>query len=187
MRSSRLAAGLATALLLSGCGYQTLQRQSQQADAAAAELQQQYRQRGELVAILLDAVKNYAAQEPALNEMIEAHTRLGNPPAANLSGNAEAFAQSLQMQTKLSAAVSHLLTVSANDPRLRADAAFRELQAQLVGDEGRIALAEERYTAAAQNYNATVHRFPSNLTAMLLRYKTRPMPSPVSGGVAAQP
>lgn len=59
-------------------------------------------------------------------------------------------------------------------PDLKSDANFRDLQAQLEGTENRIAVARKRYIEAVQEYNITVRQFPSNLTAMILGYKTKP-------------
>ena len=64
--------------------------------------------------------------------------------------------------------------VSENYPTLRANQGFIDLQAQLEGTENRIAVARNRYIKAVQDYNVTVHSFPSNLTAMALGYKEKP-------------
>ena len=53
-------------------------------------------------------------------------------------------------------------------------ACFRDLQAQLEGTENRITVARNRYIKAVQEYNVTVRSFPSNLTAMLFGFKTKP-------------
>jgi hypothetical protein len=58
-------------------------------------------------------------------------------------------------------------------PNLKADANFRDLQAQVEGTENRIAVARNRYIKAVQEYNVTVRVFPNNLTAMLFGYKTK--------------
>jgi LemA protein len=57
---------------------------------------------------------------------------------------------------------------------LKSDANFRDLQAQLEGTENRITVARNRYIKAVQEYNVTVRSFPSNLTAMMFGYKTKP-------------
>jgi LemA protein len=67
-----------------------------------------------------------------------------------------------------------LMAVSENYPNLKADGLFRDLQAQLEGTENRIAVARKRYIDAVQQYNITVRSFPSNLTAMLFGFKTKP-------------
>ena len=59
-------------------------------------------------------------------------------------------------------------------PDLKATQNFRDLQAQLEGTENRIAVARNRYIKAVQEYNVTVRSFPSNLTAMVFGFKTKP-------------
>jgi LemA protein len=59
-------------------------------------------------------------------------------------------------------------------PDLKSDQNFRDLQAQLEGTENRITVARNRYIATVQDYNVTVRSFPSNLTAMIFGYKTKP-------------
>src|SRR3569832_324755 len=51
---------------------------------------------------------------------------------------------------------------------------FRDMQAQLEGTENRITVARNRYIAAVKTYNVTVRSYPSNLTAMMFGYKTKP-------------
>jgi len=64
--------------------------------------------------------------------------------------------------------------VTENYPELKSDANFRDLQAQLEGTENRITVARNRYIKAVQEYNIVVRSFPSNLTAMLFGYQTKP-------------
>ena len=64
--------------------------------------------------------------------------------------------------------------VVENYPQLKSDVNFRDLQAQLEGTENRIAVARQRYIKAVQDYNVVVRSFPSNLTAMVFGYDTRP-------------
>jgi len=64
--------------------------------------------------------------------------------------------------------------VVENYPQLKADGLFRDLQAQLEGTENRITVARNRYIAAVKTYNVTVRSFPSNLTAMLFGFQTKP-------------
>jgi len=91
-----------------------------------------------------------------------------------LINNPEAFAKFQAAQGELSGALSRLLVVSENYPQLKSDANFRDLQAQLEGTENRITVARNRYIKAVQEYNVTVRSFPSNLTAMVFGYKTKP-------------
>ncbi|HZO01279.1 MAG TPA: LemA family protein [Burkholderiales bacterium] len=164
------------ALLLSSCGYNTLQTTDEQVGAAWSEVLSQYQRRADLVPNLVETVKGYAAHEKdVLTRVTEARSRVGSIQATpQLLENPEALARFQAAQGELASALSRLIAVSENYPQLKADANFRDLQAQLEGTENRIAVARNRYIKAVQDYNVTVRRFPSNLTAMAFGYKTKP-------------
>jgi LemA protein len=162
-------------LLLSGCGYNTIQRQDEQVKAAWSEVLNQYQRRADLVPNLVNTVKGYAAQEErVLTEVTNARARVGSIQATpELVNDPAAFAKFQQAQGELTSALSRLLVVSENYPQLKSDAAFRDLQAQLEGTENRITVARNRYIKAVQDYNVTVRSFPSNLTAKMFGYQTK--------------
>jgi LemA protein len=166
----------AAALLLSGCGYNTLQSTDEQTKSAWSEVLNQYQRRADLVPNLVETVKAFAAQErEVLTRVTEARARVGTIQATpDLVENPEAFAKFQAAQGELSGALSRLLAVVENYPQLKSDANFRDLQAQLEGTENRIAVARNRYIKAVQDYNVTVRSFPSNLTAMAFGFKTKP-------------
>lgn len=162
--------------LLSGCGYNTLQSTDEQIKAAWAEVLNQYQRRADLVPNLVRVVQGYAAHErQVLTEVTNARARVGSMQVTpELLDDPEALARFQAAQAQLTSALSRLLAVAENYPQLKADAAFRDLQAQLEGTENRIAVARNRYIKAVQDYNVTVRSFPTNLTAMLFGYKTKP-------------
>jgi LemA protein len=167
---------LGLALSLSGCGYNTLQSTDEQIKAAWSEVLNQYQRRADLVPNLVETVKAFATQErEVLTQVTEARARVGSIQATpELVENPEAFARFQQAQGELTSALSRLLVVVENYPQLKSDANFRDLQAQLEGTENRIAVARNRYIKAVQEYNVTVRSFPSNLTAMVFGFKTKP-------------
>lgn len=163
-------------LALSGCGYNTFQSQDEQVNAAWAEVLNQYQRRADLVPNLVNTVKGYAAHEKdVLEQVTEARSKVGSIQATpELVNDEQAFAKFQAAQSQLTSALSRLLVVSENYPQLKADANFRDLQAQLEGTENRITVARNRYIKAVQEYNVTVRSFPSNLTAMMFGYKPKP-------------
>ena len=163
-------------LLLSGCGYNTLQSTDEQTKSAWSEVLNQYQRRADLVPNLVETVKAFAAQErEVFTRVTEARARVGSIQATpELVENPEAFAKFQAAQAELSSALSRLLVVAENYPQLKSDANFRDLQAQLEGTENRIAVARNRYIKAVQDYNVTVRSFPSNLTAIAFGFKTKP-------------
>ena len=66
MRKLFVAATLLGTLLLSGCGYNTMQSQDETIKASWAEVLNQYQRRADLVPNLVQTVKGFAAQEQAL-------------------------------------------------------------------------------------------------------------------------
>ncbi|OAI16172.1 hypothetical protein A1507_12235 [Methylomonas koyamae] len=167
---------LLLSLQLSGCGYNTFQSQDEQINANWAEVLNQYQRRADLVPNLVNTVKGYAGHEKEVLEAVTAsRAKVGAIQASpELVNDEQAFAKFQAAQGELSSALSRLLVVSENYPNLKADANFRDLQAQLEGTENRITVARNRYIAAIKEYNVTVRSFPSNLTAMLFGYKTKP-------------
>ena len=172
----RLALATAVLLLLSGCGYNTLQSTDEQVKASWSEVLNQYQRRADLVPNLVETVKAFAKQEQEVfTRVTEARARVGSIQATpELVNNPEAFARYQQAQGELTGALSRLLVVAENYPQLKSDANFRDLQAQLEGTENRITVARNRYIKAVETYNVTVRQFPSNLTAMVFGFKTKP-------------
>ncbi|CAL1241481.1 LemA family protein [Candidatus Methylocalor cossyra] len=161
---------------LTGCGYNTLQRQDEQIKAAWSEVVNQYQRRADLVPNLVNVVKGYAAHEKdVLTQVTDARARVGSIQATpELLDNPQAFQQFQAAQGQLSGALSRLLAVAENYPQLKADSLFRDLQAQLEGTENRITVARNRYIQAVQDYNVTVRSFPTNLTAKLFGMEVKP-------------
>ena len=161
---------------LSGCGYNTLQTQDEAIKAGWSEVLNQYQRRADLVPNLVNTVKGYAAHEAkVLTEVTAARARVGQMSVSpELIDDPAALEKFQAAQGELSGALSRLLVVSENYPQLKADAGFRDLQAQLEGTENRITVARNRYIKTVQEYNVTVRSFPSNLTAMLFGHQTKP-------------
>ena len=170
------ALALIAVLMLSGCGYNTLQSGDEQVKAAWSEVLNQYQRRADLVPNLVATVQGFANQEKeVLTRVTEARARVGSIQATpELVDNPEAVARFQQAQGELTGALSRLLVVAENYPQLKSDANFRDLQAQLEGTENRIAVARNRYIKSVQDFNVTVRSFPTNLTAMAFGYKTKP-------------
>nr|BAL55702.1 LemA family protein [uncultured Gammaproteobacteria bacterium] len=163
-------------LLLPGCGYNTLQQQDEQVKAAWAEVINQYQRRADLVPNLVEVVKGYAAHEKeVLAQVVEARAKVGSLQVSpKMLADPEALARFQAAQSELTSALSRLLAVVENYPQLKADALFRDLQAQLEGTENRITVARNRYIQAVQAYNVTVRSFPTNLTAKLFGFEPKP-------------
>jgi LemA protein len=164
------------ALQLAACGYNTFQTQDEQIKGAWAEVVNQYQRRADLIPNLVETVRGFAQQErDVLIGVTEARAKVGSVQATpEVLDDPQAFAQFQAAQGDLTSALSRLMVVVERYPELKSDANFRDLQAQLEGTENRIAVARNRYIEAVQSYNVTVRSFPSNLTAKIFGYDTKP-------------
>jgi LemA protein len=165
-----------TAVVLPGCGYNTLQSTDESIKAAWAEVVNQYQRRADLIPNLVNTVKGFAAQEEkVLLGVTEARAKVGTIQATpELINDPQAFTRFQQAQGELSSALSRLMVVVERYPDLKSNENFRDLQAQLEGTENRITVARQRYIKAVQEYNVVVRSFPTNLTAMIFGHKEKP-------------
>src|SRR5690606_18953906 len=142
-------------LVLTGCGYNDIQRLDEQVKAAWSQTLNQYERRAELVPKLVNSVNAYMVNERAvLTQVTEARSKVGSIQitAGDLQ-NPELMARFNQAQGELSSALSRLIAVSENYPQLTSDGLFRDLMTQLEGTENRIATERGRYVQAVQEYN----------------------------------
>ena len=167
---------VASALSLSGCGYNTFQTTDEQIKASWSEVVNQYQRRADLIPNLVNTVKGETKfEQDTLIKVIEARSKATSIQAApELISDPAAFQKFQQAQGELTGALSRLMVVLENYPNLRANQGFRDLQAQLEGTENRITVARNRYIRSVQDYNVTVRTFPSNFTAMVFGYKDIP-------------
>ena len=161
---------------LQGCGYNTLQTTDESIKSSWAEVLNQYQRRADLIPNLVNTVKGYAAHEKdVFTSVTNARAKVGAIQATpELINDEAAFKKFNAAQSEMSSALGRLLLVAENYPQLKADGVFRDLQAQLEGTENRITVARNRYIKAVQDYNVTVRKFPSNLTAMMFGFSTKP-------------
>lgn len=161
---------------LSGCGYNKFQSSDEQVKASWAEVVNQYQRRADLIPNLVSTVKGYASHEESVFlGVTNARAKVGSMQVTpELVNNPEAFAKFQAAQGELTSSLSRLLLVAENYPQLKADANFRDLQAQLEGTENRITVARNRYIKDVQEYNVAVRSFPSNITAKIFGYDVKP-------------
>jgi LemA protein len=171
-----LMAATLTALLLTGCGYNDFQRLDEQSKAAWSEVLNQYQRRSDLIPNIVNTVKGEASfEQDTLTKVVEARAKATSmtvtPKTLN---NPEAFKKFQAAQGELSGALSRLMAVTENYPNLKANQGFRDLRVQLEGTENRITVARDRYIKTIAEYNVLARSFPTNLTAMMFSYATKP-------------
>lgn len=164
-----LLVGLA-AFFLYACGYNTMQQNEEAVFSAWGNVESNLQRRADLIPNLVETVKGYAAHErETLEGVIEARKRaLSVSVSSKDLSNPDAMVWLQSAQGDLSSALSRLMVVVERYPDLKASQNFLDLQSQLEGTENRIAVARQRYNLAVQAFNASIRKFPNNLTNRFL-------------------
>ena len=161
--------GLAV-LTMSGCGYNTMQKNEEAVKAAWGNVEASYQRRNDLIPNLVETVKAYAKYEgETLKAVTEARAKVGSVQVSkDMVGDPQAMAQFQQAQGGLSSALSRLMVVVEKYPDLKANQNFLDLQNQLEGSENRINVERTRYNKTVQDFNTSIRTFPNSLTNSLL-------------------
>ncbi len=184
----RVCAVLLLASSLAGCGYNSLVSGDEEVKAAWGQVENVYQRCADLVPNLVATVKGSAQHEKdtlsavtqarAETTQIKLNTNDLSDPA-----KLQAFEKA---QAQLSQSLGRLLAVSESYPDLKANANFRDLQAQLEGTENRIAVERHRYNEAVQRYNTMVRSFPTLIAARVFGFRTKePFRATTSGAERA--
>ena len=156
--------------------YNRLVGLGQEVDKQWAQVENVYQRRADLVPNLVATVRGAADFEKStLEAVVQARASVGraevSPGAAPT--DPESMARFEAAQAQLGAALQRLLVVVERYPDLKANANFRDLQAQLEGTENRITVERMRYNEVAQAYNTARLRFPTNLFASIFGFKEK--------------
>ena len=175
-KKTAIVTALASTLMLTGCGYNTLQVKDEAVSASWAEVQNQYQRRADLVPNLVNVVKGYAKhEEQVLTEVTQARSNVaGLKVDKEVLEDPALFEKYQQAQAQMTSALSRLIAVSENYPDLKANEQFKDLQVQLEGTENRISVARNRYIASVQEFNAYARQFPQVMTAKVIGMDTKP-------------
>ena len=157
-------------VVLSGCGYNAIQRNEEAVFKAWGDLNSQLQRRADLVPNLVEVVKGAAGFErETLDAVVSARARATSVQMTpEMLNDTEAMSRFADAQGNLGSTLSRLLVVVENYPVLQATQAFRDLQVQLEGTENRISVARQRYNQAVETFNFSIRRFPYSLTNNLL-------------------
>lgn len=175
-KSLKLFSILAMAISVTSCGYNTIQKQDEDVNAALSEVNNQYQRRADLIPNLVSVVKGYATHErETLQSVIEARSKVaGIKVDKGLLDNPEQFKRYQEAQDQLSGSLSRLMMITESYPNLKANEGFRDLQAQLEGTENRITVARNRYIKSVQSYNTFIRQFPTVITAKIIHAEVKP-------------
>lgn len=169
---------IAAVLLIGGCGcssYNGLVQQDETVKNSWNNVQSDYQRRVDLIPNLVNTVKGEANfEQTTLTNVIEARAKATSVKIDPTNLTPEKLQEFQQSQGQLSQSLGRLLVVSEQYPTLRANDAFRGLQAQLEGTENRIKVARNDFNNVVANYNVKVRSFPTSIFAGMLGFKAKP-------------
>jgi LemA protein len=176
-------------VVLSGCGYNTMQKNEEAVKAAWGDVEAAYQRRSDLIPNLVEVVKAYAKHErETLTAVTEARAKVGAMQVPkNIIDDPKAFSQFQEVQAGMSSALSRLMLIVERYPDLKANQNFQDLQHQLEGTENRINVARTRYNKAVEVFNSSIRIFPNSLTNSLLLHLTLKEPFKAEPGAAKAP
>ena len=145
--------------------YNSLVKANVRVDEAWSDITVQLKRRTDLIPNLVNTVKGYAAHE---KEVFENVTK-----ARSAVVNAEGVKQTAEADNMFTQALKSLFAVAEAYPDLKADANFRDLQAQLVDTENKIQASRRFYNGSARDLNIKIKVFPTNIFAKRLGFDER--------------
>lgn len=156
---------LISILFTTGCGIQSIPTQSNEVEAAWAEVQNQFQRRADLIPNLVEVVKGYAKHErETLESVIAARSKATSVQLNASQLTPENLKKFEDAQNQLKGSLSRLMVVAEQYPQLKANENFRDLQVQLEGTENRITIARQRYIETVKTFNNLVSVFPTSIT-----------------------
>ncbi len=188
-RNVMMFVGLFMVMLMSGCGYNSMQANEEAVIASWGDVESAYQRRNDLIPNLVEVVKGYAKHEAdTMKAVTEARASVGGMKVSKeLINDPQAMAKFQQAQGQMSGALSRLMLVAEKYPDLKANQNFLDLQKQLEGTENRINVARERYNKKVQVFNTSIRTFPNSLTNSMLLHLKRKEPFKAEEGAKVAP
>ena len=123
--------------------------------------------RHQLIPNLVETVRGYAAHEQGVLDTLVRAREAATAHQADQPKQREGF------EDAVGGALASVLARAEAYPDLKASANFLQLQAELTITEDRIAAARRFYNGNVRAYNTRVKTFPSNVVALLFRFRLR--------------
>lgn len=170
---TRAFAPVAAAVMLAGCGINSVPTAEESAKARWADVQAAYQRRADLIGNLVSTVSASArAENETLTRVAEARAR-----ATQVQVSPDQLTDANRVQ-QFAAAQSALALafrpVQEAYPELRSQANFSTLLQQLESTENRINIAVRDYNEAVREYNTRIRTFPDAIGARVI-HGAKPM------------
>jgi LemA protein len=175
-----LALVILVAATASGCGYNTLTTKHENVKAKWANVETQLQRRADLLNNLIETAKLAGVQEQEVfGKIAEARSKLLNAAQQTPQGEGgdktpEQKQAVIDAANSFGGTIGRLLALQEAYPQLKSNENFMKAQDEVAGTENRIATARKDYNDAVQDYNTTLKRFPTVITAKLFGFKEEP-------------
>ena len=141
----------------------------------AAQVQNVYQRRADLIPNLVETVKGFATQErTVLEEVTRARaSAAGVQLTPEVLNDPKAMQRFQAVQNQLGGALSRLLVTVERYPELKSNQNFLALQTELAGTENRITVERMRFNQAVRDYNTRLRLFPGSMVARFAGYQPK--------------
>lgn len=169
--------GIAVVVLLAIWGvssYNSLVTQQEEVEQAWAQVENQYQRRADLIPNLVATVKGAAEfQQSTFTQVAEARSRATSIQLSGEELTQENLDEFLAAQQQLSRAIRPLMNLNVERyPNLNT-AVYQDLMTSLEGTANRITVARMRFNRAAQEFNTSIQKFPTNIFAGLFGFEEK--------------
>jgi len=177
MKNKTLIAILGLVILIAGptaCSYNNFVKQEERVKETWSYVQSAYQRRADLIPNLVNTVKGAANfEKETLTGLVEARAKATQVKFEAEDLTEENMAKFQAAQAQVSSGLGRLLAIVENYPDLKATQNFRDLQVSLDETENRIKAERDKFNTAVKEYNVAVRKFPANLFAGILGFKTK--------------
>lgn len=153
-------------LLWLAISYNSLVSKRNSADKAFASIDAMAKKRYDLIPNLVATVQQYMKHErETLTQITEMRARA---TSGNISDD-----EKIELDQKISRAVSGIMVAVENYPELKASSNFMQLQGALNEVEEQLSAARRFYNAAVTDLNNAIQMVPTNIVANMFNFKTK--------------
>lgn len=159
-----IGAVLLVLIIMAISSYNGLVDKEEAVKTAQSTISVQLQRRADLIPNFVETVKGYSDYEQStFTAVTEARSKV-----AAASGAEEQATASAQLDSAIDVWVN---AITEAYPELKANTQYIALQDELAGTENRIAVARKDYNDAANTYNKSIRRFPSNIFAGIFGFE----------------
>jgi LemA protein len=148
--------------------FNNLIRKKNNVENIFGSLDANLKKRFDLIPNLISSVQAYMAHEKGtLLGLTELRAKALNPNITQ--------AEKVELHNKITHSMNGMMVAAEDYPELKANENFLHLQASMNEVEEQISAGRRAYNAAVTEYNNAIETIPSNLVALLMGYKRKPV------------